>query len=88
MTNEPKDSYFDPGVKIDVTTEAEKVITVESIAHTGLDGKRVPPGKICKISIKQWRALSRHFRWIDGPIDHAPDGWIPSGMPATAAEKP
>jgi hypothetical protein len=55
--NPPTNLEFDPGVKIDQTPESEKIITVETIAHTGLDGKRVPKGKTLKVSVKQWRAL-------------------------------
>ncbi|HEY3853506.1 MAG TPA: hypothetical protein VGO67_03830 [Verrucomicrobiae bacterium] len=70
--------------EVALTTEAEKVITVEVTDTHGcvLDAVRVEQGQIVKISIKQWRALSRHFRFIDGPAEHAPAGWVPPVKPA------
>jgi hypothetical protein len=73
----PQNLFIDPDIRIDETPEAEKVITVKVVSHTALDGKRHAPGQTAKISVRQWRALSRHFTWIDGPVEHAPEGWTP-----------
>ncbi|HEY3863771.1 MAG TPA: hypothetical protein VGO59_17990 [Verrucomicrobiae bacterium] len=54
------------------TPDAEKIITVEVIAQVCIDGERLQEGEMVQISVKQWRALSRHFRWISGPQEHAP----------------
>ncbi|HEX4119979.1 MAG TPA: hypothetical protein VH619_05065 [Verrucomicrobiae bacterium] len=73
--------------KIDKTPDAEKIITVEIAEKTGcvLDGDRVMCGMTVKVSIQQWRALSRHLKFIDGPADHAPEGWTaPSTSPAAS----
>ena len=55
-----------------LTPESEKVITVEVIKPVNLDGKPMSIGVQTKVSLKQWRALSRHFKWIDGPAGHDP----------------
>ncbi|HEX3720638.1 MAG TPA: hypothetical protein VH595_22030 [Verrucomicrobiae bacterium] len=73
--------------KIEKTPEAEKVIAVEVTEKTGccLDGERTPHGQKIKISVKQWRALSRHFKFVDGPAHHAPEGWTEPAKPAPAS---
>jgi hypothetical protein len=62
---------FQPAEEIK-TPEADKVITVEVLKDVTLDGRRVPVGMSLKISVKQWRTLARHFKWISGPEDHNP----------------
>jgi hypothetical protein len=66
-------------------SESEKVITAEVTMDTGvcLHGERVKCGEIAKITIQQWRALSRHFRFIDGPASEAPAAWEPKSLPST-----
>jgi hypothetical protein len=85
--NPPKDDPIDPQITIEPTPDAEKVITVEVVKPTALDGRRIPVGKIVKISVEQWRALSRHFKWVDGPPDHAPQGWMPPAPAASPVAK-
>lgn len=69
--SEPKNA-FGQADETPKTPEADKIITVEVTGDVMLDGQRIPKGMQCKISVKQWRALSRHFRWIDGPKKHDP----------------
>jgi hypothetical protein len=70
---------------IDLTPEAEKVITCEIIAESGcvLDGERIPRGQKVKVSVKQWRALSLYLKFIDGPATQAPVNWTPPTAPHT-----
>jgi hypothetical protein len=85
--NPKTDDRIDPMCAIEETPESEKIITVQTVAPVGLDGRRVPVGKILKISVRQWRALNRLFKWIDGPPDHAPQGWSPPAPANAPAEK-
>jgi hypothetical protein len=69
---------IDPNIPIVPIPEAEKVITVKTVCHCGIHGRRVKPGVVVKITIQQWRACSRNYLWIDGPISHRPNNWQPA----------
>lgn len=73
MATESKTPGFSDD-KIVKTPEAEKVITCK-VKPGGicLDGERIPAGITVKVSVKQWRVLSRHLEWVDGPKQHDPD---------------
>jgi hypothetical protein len=71
--SETKKAFRD--TEVEKTLESEKIITVRIKSTVTLDGQILPPEMTVKVSIKQWRALSRHFEFIDGPKDQAPKGW-------------
>jgi hypothetical protein len=69
--NPPGNLFAQDGVKL--TPAADKIITVEVTHPDGcfLDGQPVKKGEIVKISVLQWRSLSRFFKWIDGDTEEA-----------------
>lgn len=64
-----------------VTPEAEKVITVKVKADAMIDEKLHKAGTTHKITVKQWRCLSRLFEWVDGPIEHHPETYHAPAKP-------
>jgi len=77
MTFAEEKLFIDPGVSVDATPEADKIITVETLCPTTVDGKRIPKGQVLKISVRQWRSTSRHYKFLAGPSEHAPENWQP-----------
>ncbi len=54
------------------TPDSEKVVTVKVVTPVFLDGQQYVKDITTKVSLKQWRALSRHLEWVDGPKEHDP----------------
>jgi hypothetical protein len=71
MGNENKNTFLETATV--PTPDAEKVINVETIDPVTLDGKLIPSGMTVKVSVKQWRALSKHMKWVSGPEKHNPE---------------